>query len=363
MKTWLETREVLDRLAEWRGRGARAALATVVGVHGSAYRHEGAKLLVCDDGTTAGNVSGGCLEQDVREVALRVIRTGVPERPSYCSSADAIAAWDLGVGCEGQVDLYVEPALAPRPRERALLDGRVPFAVCTLLSGAADAARAQRLVVTPTGTEEGLGAAELDARAAARARELLEAGTAGLHEIAGRAVFIDVLLPPPDLLVIGAGEDARPLVRFAAAVGFRVSVVDRRPGLLVPERFPEAARLIDSRGDELADRVPLDPASYVVVMTHNYADDQAYLRPLVRSAVAYIGILGPRQRTERILHELGATSSIDEGRVYGPVGLDIGTDGAEQVALAVIAEILALRSGRGARSLRERLAPIHATTD
>jgi xanthine/CO dehydrogenase XdhC/CoxF family maturation factor len=109
--------------------------------------------------------------------------------------------------------------------------------------------------------------------------------------------------------------------------------------------------------------VSLDPACYVVVMTHNFADDQAYLRPLVRSAVAYIGILGPRQRTERILHELSAAGSIDEGRVYGPVGLDIGTDGAEQVALAVIAEILALRSGRGARSLRERLAPIHATTD
>ncbi len=351
MKTWLETRDVLDRLAECRRRGARAALATVVQVRGSAYRHEGAKLLVCEDGTTAGNVSGGCLEQDVREV------------PSYCSSADAIAAWDLGVGCEGQVDLYVEPALAPRPRERVLLDGRVPFAVCTVLAGPREAARAERLVVTATGTEGGLGSAGLDARAAARARELLEAGTAGLHDIAGRPVFIDVLLPPPELLVIGAGDDARPLVRFAAEVGFRVSVVDRRPGLLVPERFPQAARLVDSSGAELADRVPLDSASYVVVMTHNYADDQAYLRPLVKSAAAYIGILGPRQRTERILHELAALGPIDEGRVYGPVGLDIGTDGAEQVALAVIAEILALRSGRGARSLRERLAPIHATTD
>jgi len=243
------------------------------------------------------------------------------------------------------------------------LDGRVPFAVCTLLAGPGEAAREQRLVVTPAGTEGGLGSAGLDARAAARARELLDTGAAGLHDIAGRSVFIDLLLPPPELLVIGAGEDARPLVRFAAAVGFRVSVIDRRPGLLVPERFPEAALLVESSGDELADRVPLDPASYAVVMTHNFADDQAYLRPLVNSAVAYIGILGPRQRTERILHELGARGPIDEGRVYGPVGLDVGTDGAEQVALAVIAEILALRSGRGARSLRERLAPIHATTD
>src|SRR5256714_15377126 len=116
MKQWLETREVLDFLARVRGAGQRAALATVVRVRGSAYRHEGAKLVVAEDGSTAGNVSGGCLEQDVREVALRVIRKGEPELRSYCSSADEIAAWDLGVGGEGQVDVYVERAEA-RPRE------------------------------------------------------------------------------------------------------------------------------------------------------------------------------------------------------------------------------------------------------
>ena len=135
MKQWLETREVLDRLAELRREGTRAALATVVRVRGSAYRHEGAKLLVAEDGGTTGNVSGGCLEQDVREVALQVIRTGRPELRSYCSSADEIAAWDLGVGCEGQVDVLVEPALEARPRERELLNERRAFAVCTLIDG------------------------------------------------------------------------------------------------------------------------------------------------------------------------------------------------------------------------------------
>src|SRR5207249_11796226 len=131
---WVETREVLASLARVRGAGQRAALATVVRVRGSAYRHEGAKLVVAEDSSTAGNVSGGCLEQDVREVALQVIRKGEPELRSYCSSADDIAAWDLGVGCEGQVDAYVELA-EPRPRERALLDGRRSFVVCTLLDG------------------------------------------------------------------------------------------------------------------------------------------------------------------------------------------------------------------------------------
>ena len=361
MKQWLETREVLDFLARVRGAGQRAALATVVRVRGSAYRHEGAKLVVAEDGSTAGNVSGGCLEQDVREVALQVIRKGEPELRSYCSSADEIAAWDLGVGCEGQVDVYVEPAAA-QPRERALLEGREPFAVAAIV-GMRDAGCGMRLIVTSARAEGDLGSKDLNTRVAAKARELLETGESGIHEIAARSVFFDVLVPPPQLVVLGAGDDARPLVRFAADVGFRVVVVDRRPGYLTRERFPGAAALVESAGDELEAVLPLDAECYAVVMNHNFADDQAYVRALMKTPVAYVGMLGPRQRTERILRNLAAEGPMDEARVYGPVGLDIGTDGAEQVALAVIAEILAVRSGRRARSLRERRTAIHAPSD
>src|SRR2546421_12093702 len=189
MKQWLETREVLDFLAALRrGEGARAALATVVRVRGSAYRHEGAKLAVSADGSSAGNVSGGCLEQDVREVALQVIRSGTPELRSYCSGVDDIAAWDLGVGCEGQVDVYVEPADA-RPRERELLDGRCPFAVCTAVAGKRERGHGKRLIVTPDGSEGDLGSPELNREATARAHELLETGESGIHEIGGRSIF------------------------------------------------------------------------------------------------------------------------------------------------------------------------------
>jgi len=361
MKQWLETREVLDFLARVRAEGKRAALATVVRVRGSAYRHEGAKLVVAEDGRTAGNVSGGCLEQDVREVALQVIRSREPELRNYCSSADEIAAWDLGVGCEGQVDVYVEPAEA-RPEERELLEGRELFAVAAIV-GMRDAGCGRRLIVTSARAEGDLGSQDLNQRVASKARELLETGESGIHEIAGRSVFFDVLVPPPQLVVLGAGDDARSLVRFAADVGFRVVVVDRRPGYLTVERFPGAAALVKSGGDELDEALAFDAECYAVVMNHNFADDQAYVRALLKTPVAYIGMLGPRQRTERILRNLAVEGPMDEARVYGPVGLDIGTDGAEQVALAVIAEILAVRSGRRARSLRERRAAIHASTD
>jgi xanthine dehydrogenase accessory factor len=365
MKQWLETREVLDFLAGAAAAGKRTALATVVRVRGSAYRHEGAKLAVAEDGSTAGNVSGGCLEQDVREVALQVIKKGQAELRSYCSSTDEIAAWDLGVGCEGQVDVYVEVAGA-RPKERKLLNGRMSFAVCSPVDGKRDTGKGQRLVVTRGGADGDLGSKDLNTRATAKARELIETGESGIHEIAGCSVFIDVLVPPPQLIVLGAGDDARPLVRFATDVGFRVVVVDRRPGLLTPERFPAAALLVESGGADLPEKLPVDAECYAVVMNHNFADDQAYVRTLLRSPVAYVGLLGPRQRTERILRNLasgGGDGPLDEGRVYGPVGLDIGTDGAEQVALAVIAEILAVRSGRQARSLRERPVAIHAPID
>lgn len=358
MKQWLETREVLDRLAELQKEGKRAALATVVRVRGSAYRHEGAKMLVAEDGTTTGNVSGGCLEADVREVARRVLARGggVPELRSYCAGTDEIAAWDLGVGCEGQVQVSIELVADARAAERELMQRSEPFASCAVIGDPT-----MRLVVTGSGTRGTLGGAHLDAAVVARAQaELAAEGASALHQIAGRDVFIDVLLPPPVLLIASAGEDARPLARFGAAIGFSVTVVDHRPALLALERFPAGARLVAARPDELGARVRLAATDFAVVMTHSYADDREYVRALLGTPAAYIGVLGPRQRTDRILQELAAGGPIDEERIYGPIGLDIGTDGAEQVALSALSEILSVRSGRRPASLRERIQPIHA---
>lgn len=335
MKQWLETRQVFDALAVWHAAGVPCALATVVRVRGSAYRHEGAKLLITADGRSVGNVSGGCLEEDVRAVAERVISTGVRERRSYCGGADEIAAWDLGVGCDGEVEIVVEPVTDARVEERAMLDREVPFVVRTTLTSGV------RVVVEPA------HGSDTDAERSSRL------------SVDG-ATFVEVLRPPPRLLIVSGGEDARHLAALAHGVGFRVVVADRRPGLLAPERFLPGVRLVETDAARLSERVVLDSESFAVVMTHHFADDTDYLRALLRSPVRYLGLLGPRQRTERMLALLRREGPLDETRIFGPVGLDIGTDGAEQVALAVIAEILAVRSGRRARSLRERTAPIHA---
>jgi xanthine dehydrogenase accessory factor len=333
VKQWLESRQVFDQLAAWHADGVPCALATVVRVRGSAYRHEGAKLVVTADGRSVGNVSGGCLEEDVRAVAERVIRSGVAERRKYCGSANEVEAWDLGVGCEGEVEILVEPVRDARAAERAAMSREEHFAVRTSLD---------------TQMREVLTGAALDAL-----------GVTGSRLLADDATFVDVFEPPPRLLVVSAGEDARHLAALADGVGFRVVVADRRPGLLAAGRFAPSIRLVVSDAARLAERVVLDADGVAVVMTHHFADDTDYVRTLLKSPVRYIGILGPRARTERLLGLLRAEGPVDESRIFAPVGLDIGTDGAEQVALAVVAEILAVRSGRNPRSLRERRAPIH----
>jgi len=342
VKKWLETRQVLDQLGALHREGRRAALATVIRVRGSAYRHEGAKLLVPEDGPVTGNVSGGCLEEDVREVAQRVIASGVAERRSYCGGANEIAAWDLGVGCEGEVEILVEPCTTDRTEERESVAAEESFVVLTPLGASPAGRTTTRRVLT------GQAAAAFAAD-----------GQSRVETIEGEETFVDVLQPPPRLLIVSAGDDARHLARIAAEVGFRVVVADRRPGLLAPERFPAGIRLVETDAPRLTERLVLDADSFAVVMTHHFVDDTDYLRALLRSPARYLGVLGPRQRTERILGILRAEGPLDESRIFGPVGLDIGTDGAEQVALAVIAEILAVRSGRRPRSLRERRAPIH----
>ncbi len=345
MKQWLESRQVFDASAAG---GAPAALATVIRVRGSAYRHEGAKLLLTAADVATGNVSGGCLEEDVREVARRVIASGRAERRSYCGGTNEIAAWDLGVGCDGEVEILIEP-LEPASAEAAAIGDEASFVRLTDVAAALDATS----VADRTRAHRVLRGAEASA--------WLGDGASRLEARDGREWFVDVLTPPPRLLIVSAGDDAQQLARVADEVGFRVVVADRRPGLLARERFPRTVRLVETDAARLGERVVLDDTSFAVVMTHHFADDVDYLRALLKGPARYLGVLGPRQRTDRILGILRAEGSVDESRIFGPVGLDIGTDGAEQVAIAVVAEILAVRSGRRPRSLRERTAPIHAT--
>ena len=337
MKHWRETSEIVERVLVLVAAGRRAALATVVRIEGSSYRRPGARFLIEDDGQTLGGVSGGCLEADVREIALGVLRTGVPRLLHYDTGADDSTVWGLGLGCNGSVDIFVQPATESPALDmlgdvRARLEQASPMTISTIVDGP-DAGRS---VV-------------LDATAGDAPSRLTPDGD--------RTVFTDVLRPPAALIVCGAGDDARPLVAYAADAGFAVTVVDHRQAFLTTDRFPSARRLVHLRPDAGLDAVGIGKRTLVVIKTHSFAHDRDWLRAFLASSASYIGVLGPRPRADEMLGELNASG---DQRVFAPVGLNLGADGPEQIAISVIAELLAVLSRQQPGHLREKGEAIHA---
>jgi xanthine dehydrogenase accessory factor len=363
MNHWKETAEILSRVAELTAAGRRAALATVVRIVGSAYRRPGAKFLIEESGSTLGSVSGGCLEADVREVAKAVLETGRPSLRHYSTGADEDVVWGLGLGCNGLVDVFIQPATQGSLAElaesvRELLAGDSAFAIATLVEGGDDVGAT--LVMEPGRAVAGtLGTPELDRLALEGGREVIAAGRAIVRPLGERGVFFEVLPPPPHLIVCGAGDDARPLVAYAADAGFRVTLIDHRQALLDPAWFPQAARRILARPENSEIELPPAVRSLAVVKTHSLAHDREWTRRLLAAGLPYVGVLGPRARTESILSDIGA-SRADGERVFGPVGLDLGADGPRQVAISIVAELLAFIAEREPRHLSERKEAIHA---
>jgi xanthine dehydrogenase accessory factor len=353
LKHWQETGQIVERLVRLSRDGRRCALAVVTRIVGSAYRRPGAKLLIEDGGAVHGGVSGGCLEEDVRQIGLRAMETGQARLRHYATGDDEDKVWGLGLGCNGQVDILVQPV---PPEARAawetvgeMLRGDGPFALAYPLD---EGGSGGVTVVVDSGRRAG----PTDAAIEAAAHDALLARRSGWARAGERTLFVEVLTPPPRLLVCGAGDDARPLVSFAAAAGFRVLVADHRAALLTPARFPDARDLLSMRPTDESP-LPSDRETYAVVMTHSLDRDTEWVRRLLATDAAYIGLLGPRARTEGILEKLGASGS---DRVFGPVGLDLGADGPEQVAISIVSELLSVWSGRQPRHLRERESAVHA---
>jgi len=365
-----EITDVLGALESLRAQGQRLALATIVAVRGSTYRRPGARLLVPEEGAPIGNISGGCLEGDVTDMARLVMREGTARLAGWDLTADDDDVWGLGLGCNGAIEVFIEPAERAATVAKALreaLEREQPICVITALESDARAVEpGARVIVRPDGSVEGsLGDEGIDGEATVAAKELLAAGRSEIRTFAeGTRAFVEVLEPPLRLVICGAGHDAIPLVRAAAGIGWRPIVVDDRELFLTEERFPAAHAMIHVDEPVLVvDRAPLDERTCAVVMTHNYLRDREYLRGLLRSGAGYIAMLGPAARTQRLLMDLEESgveiTDEDRARIHGPAGLDLGADGPDEVAHAIIAEILAVRHGRSGGFLRERPGPIH----
>ncbi len=341
-----EAERFLAALAEVRAAGGQAATATVVRVHGSAYRREGARMFVRPDGTYECSLSGGCLEPAVAEAAARVIATGEPAIVTYDLADDAI--WSLNIGCGGAVDIRIE-RIDDDPVTTAWLDvlARGEGAVrVTPLSGVTGG----RLVPASGDAVGQLSDPTVERLADARARGLLAASDAGsvTERIGPAEVFFEVQWPPPELVIFGAGQDAVPLARMAWAQGYAVTVVDPRAAVLQPAIFP-GARLVETSFDRLDGAVEIGPRTFAVVMNHHTVRDRQALGACLTAAPAYVGVLGPRARFDRLLDEMrrdGISPSADAlARIHSPVGLSLGAENPEEVALSILAEMLAVRRG------------------
>lgn len=368
-----EISDVLSAIESLHERGEKMALATIVAVRGSTYRRPGARLLVPEEGDLIGNISGGCLENDVADVGRIVMQEGVARIVSFDLTADDEAVWGWGLGCNGAIELFVEPAEKAAEVAGALrmaLEEERPISMITVLDSAVPGVeQGNRMLVRPDGsTEKSLGNAALDAAAGEVALELLASDRSEIRDLPGPSgearAFVEVLEPPLRLLICGAGHDAAPLVRAADGLGWRPVVVDDRGEFLNRDRFPEAADfvLLD-RPEDVAKVAPVDERTFVVVMTHNFLRDKDYVRSLLASPVRFIAMLGPGARTQRLLTELReegvAITDDDRARLHGPAGLDLGAEGPEEIAAAIVAEIVAVKRGREGGFLRNRPGPIH----
>jgi xanthine dehydrogenase accessory factor len=367
-----ETAEVLEAISSFDSQGRKIALATIVGVTGSTYRRPGARLLVAEDGTMVGNLSGGCLEGEVHGVAQIVMQSGESRLELYDLTADDEVVWGWGLGCNGAIEVFIEPAakaveLAGAIR-RAIDETRPVVAATVLQSSAPGIEPGARLLVEETGEFGGTLGRAVDDRAVAgeALRALADSETVArevaLSEGAAR-IFFESIEPPPRLMICGAGHDAIPVAAAAAGLGWRVVVVDDRESLLNRDRFPGARTFVNCPPEEVAEAGGVDERTWAVVMSHNYLRDRDYLRALAGSRAAYVGMLGPKARLQRLLGDLateGITPTEEElVRIHGPAGLDIGAEGPEEIAAAIIAEILALSRGRTAGFLKDRHEPIH----
>jgi len=351
-------RDILPDVERWLGEGKSVAVATIIKTWGSAPRAIGSKMAVCSDGAMAGSVSGGCVESAVVQEALSVLKAGKPKRLHYGVTDES--AWEVGLACGGQIDLWVEPLAAWQVRGAGK-----PSVFDALVQAMRDECPVVRAVVLRRGDLPGDQSAVFpwDAEpvgvlpdglweeSQAEAQRLLRGGVpeTRLHTVKGEEfeVFYDLLLPAPTLVIVGGVHIGIELARQAKLLGFRVMVVDPRRAFGTTERFPMADAVLQAWPAEALASIEWNPSVAVAAVSHDPKIDDLALIAALRSPAFYVGALGSaetnRQRAAR-LKDAGLTAK-ELSRLRAPIGLDLGGRAPAEIALAVMAEIVATRAG------------------
>jgi xanthine/CO dehydrogenase XdhC/CoxF family maturation factor len=358
-------------------RGRRTALATVVHLEGSSYRRPGARMLVTDEGEATGAISGGCLEGDALRKALAVIAQGRTKLVTYDTSDEEDASIGVQLGCAGIIQVLFEPIDPDMPdnpvellRKAASGRGHAVLATVFSLRDRRGPQPGTCLLMSSYGILQGrCPFAKIQDRLGSDMAEALADRASSFHRYAQTdgewTAFLEYIPPPPRIVLVGAGNDALPMMRIADTLGWEVHVVDGRGSHAREDRFTAACQVLVSRPEDALRQLPVDDRTAYVLMTHNYRYDLDMLRALLPLPIPYLGVLGPRKRLDRMLEELRqeglALPPHELAKLHGPTGLDIGAETAEEIALSVTAEIQAVLTGRAGGRLRDRPGGIHTT--
>ncbi|MDZ8092613.1 MAG: XdhC family protein [Nostoc sp. DedQUE05] len=370
-----ELQAILEGFELSQKNGEITFLATVVKTQGSTYRRPGAKMLMTDTGRTIGTISAGCLENDVFEHTQQRMSDGEPIVVTYDNTASEDILWGFGLGCNGTVQVLIE-RLEKESSPNAIAFMQECFerkhlgiiATVFAFEGEVDVKLGSRLLLYPDGKiiadikdPNLIQSLQVDTQAAF----INQKSSVKNYQLplGSAEVFIEVIQPPTPLVIFGAGYDAVPVAQFAQALGWDVTVVDCRANEATKARFPTACDVILTQREIVQKQIFIDVKTVAVVMTHNYLDDLEILKTLLPSPARYIGVLGPKARTERLLEDLRSQEIVytteQLTRLHGPIGIDIGADTPEGIAIAIIAEIQAVLTNRNGSFLKNRNQPIH----
>lgn len=368
--TMKEISEILKAYSEAKSAGKKSALATVVKVEGSSYRQPGARMLVTEDGQLTGAISGGCLEGDALRKALLSINQKQNKLVTYNTSNEDDAEVGLQLGCNGIVHIlfeYMDDKAQHNPIQllEQLEFERKEAVIVTIFSLKRSASQIGTTLFFRKDSPL-LNHNDEDLNLLSDVKEVLKTKTSTVKKLQkenGNEALIEYIEPSISLVIAGAGNDIQPLVKIAAVLGWKISIGDGRSTHAVAKRFPKASKVSIVKPEQFLDNVIIDDQTYFVLMTHNYKYDLTVLKSLIKTDFHYIGILGPKSKFSRMLNDL-FLEGIDVNeeqlkRIFSPIGLDVGAETAEEIALSIISEIKAVASGRIGTSLKFKPGKIH----
>ncbi|WP_281633027.1 XdhC family protein [Flavobacterium luteolum] len=365
-----EINEILKAYSEAKESGKKTALATVVKVEGSSYRQPGARMLVTEDGMLTGAISGGCLEGDALRKALLSINQKQNKLVTYNTSNEDDVEVGLQLGCNGIVHIlfeYIDEEVSNNPIQllQQLELERKEAVIVTVFSLKRNAFQIGTTLFfrkdSPVLNHNNEALSLIS-----DVKEVLKTKTSlvkKLQEENNSEALIEYIKPSISLVIAGAGNDIQPLVKMASVLGWKTSIGEGRSTHATGKRFPKANQVEVVKPEQFLDNVNIDDQTYFLLMTHNYKYDLAVLKLLLETNCHYIGILGPKSKFSRMLDDLLKDGIIvnDEqlSRIHSPIGLDIGAETSEEIALSIVSEIKAVASERAGTSLKYKSGKIH----